>query len=353
MAGGVDLQKKAVKDNAKKSKILSAVANCFMADGFEGTSIRQIMNEAGAEVGLFYYYFKSKDDIYSAFIESLFIDYKIKIIGMTEKAVRSPYTSFIDIFGLFADEAERFRNEFVGKMHESTLRDIRDRSLEISVPYIKQIIEVLIGYGAKPLISTEELAIIMTYGIGNLFLRDKESRLAGTDTESMKTTALLFGLDLDYVSLTLPRTPTAEEAEKITALAELCSENFADYNAERMARLIKKRMSSGEIFVIAHKNNIAGFIMFSKKNKMIDHIAVSPDYRRIGIASRLMVTAMAQFEVGEELSAVTFRQERLMSDGVSRMYKKFGFDNEKNIVVRGKPLVRRTAVVPEKAIITE
>ena len=193
----------------------------------------------------------------------------------------------------------------------------------------------------------------MTYGIGNLFLRDKESRLAGTDTESMKTTALLFGLDLEYVSLTLPRIPCAEEAEKITALAELCSENFADYNAERMARLIKKRMSSGEIFVIAHKNNIAGFIMFSKKNKMIDHIAVSPDYRRIGIASRLMVTAMAQFEVGEELSAVTFRQEHLMSDGVSRMYKKFGFDNEKNIVVRGEPLVRRTAVVPEKAIITE
>ena len=193
----------------------------------------------------------------------------------------------------------------------------------------------------------------MTYGIGNLFLRDKESRLAGTDRESMKTTALLFGLDLDYVSLTLPRIPCAEEAEKITALAELCSENFADYNAERMARLIKKRMSSGEIFVIEHKNNIAGFIMFSKKNKTIDHIAVSPDYRRIGIASRLMVTAMAQFEVGEELSAVTFRQEHPMSDGVSRMYKKFGFDDEKNIVVRGEPLVKRTAVVPEKAIITE
>ena len=45
------MQKKAVKDNAKKSKILSAAANCFMTDGFEGTSIRQIMNEAGAEVG--------------------------------------------------------------------------------------------------------------------------------------------------------------------------------------------------------------------------------------------------------------------------------------------------------------
>lgn len=43
------MQKKAVKDNAKKSKILSAAANCFISDGFEGTSIRKIMNEAGAD----------------------------------------------------------------------------------------------------------------------------------------------------------------------------------------------------------------------------------------------------------------------------------------------------------------
>ena len=80
------MQKKAVKDNAKKSKILSAAANCFMADGFEGTSIRQIMNEAGAEVGLFYYYFKSKDDIYSAFIESLFIDRKSTRLNSSHSA---------------------------------------------------------------------------------------------------------------------------------------------------------------------------------------------------------------------------------------------------------------------------
>lgn len=54
------MQKKAVKDNAKKSKILSAATNCFMEDGFEGTSIRKIMNEAGAEVGLFYYYLNQR-----------------------------------------------------------------------------------------------------------------------------------------------------------------------------------------------------------------------------------------------------------------------------------------------------
>lgn len=347
------MQKRAVKDNARKNLILEAAAKCFISDGFEGTSIRKIMNEANAEVGLFYYYYESKDDIYRAFIESLFTDYKRKITAMTENAVRAPYTSLTGAFGLFTSEAEHFRNDYMGKMHESTLRDIRDRSLEISVPYIKRIIEVLISYGAKPLISTDELVIIMTYGIGNLFLRDKNTRLAGTDTESMKATALLFGLDLDNVSLTLPRIPSEDETDGIFGLAELCKDNFAGYDADKMKKLIKKKAGNGEIYVISHNGNTAGFVMFTKKNKTLDYIAVSPEYRNAGIASRLMVTAMAQFEIGDELSIITFRQEHFKSEAARRLYEKFGFGNEKNIVVKGKPLARITAVIPDKAIVAE
>lgn len=347
------MQKKAVKDNARKNDILKAASKCFIADGFEGASIRKIMDTAGAEVGLFYYYYKSKDDIYRAFIESLFTDYKEKITAMTENAVRAPYTSLTDAFGLFTYEAEYFRNNYMGKMHESTLRDIRDRSLEISVPYMKRIIEVLISYGAKPLINTDELAIIMTYGIGNLFLRDGKNRLAGTDTESMKAIALMFGLDIKNASLTLPRIPCADDIDKIIELSELCKEYFAGYDSERMKKLVRKKASAGEMYIISHNNNVAGFVIFSKKNKTLDYIAVSPDYRHSGIASRLMVTAMAQFDVGDELSIITFRKEQPLSDGARHLYKKFGFGNEKNIIVQGIPLAKITAVIPKKAIINK
>ena len=337
------MQKKAVKDNARKNDILKAASKCFITDGFEGTSIRRIMDEAGAEVGLFYYYFKSKDDIYGAFIESLFTDYKQKITAMTQNAVRAPYTALTDAFGLFTAEADRFRTEYMEKMRESTL----------SVPYIKHIIEVLISYGAKPLISTDELAIIMTYGIGNLFLRDEKSWLAGTHSESMKVTALMFGLDLENVSLTLPRLPCEGETDSIAALAEYCRDCFADYDSERMKRLIKKKIQLREIYIISHKDKTVGFVIFSKKNKTLDYIAVSPDYRNAGIASRLMVTAMAQFDIGDELSIVTFRDDPPQSDGAKRLYGKFGFGNPKNIVVQGVPLTKITAIIPDKALTTE
>ena len=93
------MQKKAVKDNARKNIILKAASKRFISDGFEGTSIRSIMEEASAEVGLFYYYFKSKDDIYSAFIEDLFAGYKQRIAALTENTVRAPYTALTGVFG--------------------------------------------------------------------------------------------------------------------------------------------------------------------------------------------------------------------------------------------------------------
>lgn len=45
---GVTMQKKAVKDNARKNIILKAASKRFISDGFEGTSIRSIMEEASA-----------------------------------------------------------------------------------------------------------------------------------------------------------------------------------------------------------------------------------------------------------------------------------------------------------------
>lgn len=93
--------------------------------------------------------------------------------------------------------------------------------------------------------------------------------------------------------------------------------------------------------------------MFSKKNKTLDYIAVHPDYRNIGIASRLIVTAMAQYDIGDELSLVTFGDDRPQSDGAKRLYNKFGFTNFKNITVQGVPLTKITAVIPEKALVTE
>ena len=56
-------------DGGKREEIVTAAARLFMTGGFDGTSVREIMNEAGGEAGLFYYYFRNKDEGFDSVLD--------------------------------------------------------------------------------------------------------------------------------------------------------------------------------------------------------------------------------------------------------------------------------------------
>ena len=57
------MQKSAQKQQTR-DRILNAAEELFAQRGYEGVSVRQIMSQAGADVSLAYYHFKSKKDLF-------------------------------------------------------------------------------------------------------------------------------------------------------------------------------------------------------------------------------------------------------------------------------------------------
>ncbi|PYI51612.1 TetR family transcriptional regulator [Paenibacillus flagellatus] len=55
-----------------KMKILQAAKKLFAKQGFEGTSVRQICEEAGANVALVSYHFGGKDNVFAALFANFF-----------------------------------------------------------------------------------------------------------------------------------------------------------------------------------------------------------------------------------------------------------------------------------------
>ena len=51
---------------ATRERILDAAESLFARSGFDGVTVRQIMSEAGADVALAYYHFKSKRDLFDS-----------------------------------------------------------------------------------------------------------------------------------------------------------------------------------------------------------------------------------------------------------------------------------------------
>jgi len=67
-----------------RARILEAAVRQFSENGLAGARTEQIAEEAGVNKALLYYYFKSKDDLYSAALESVFEDVRSSSVAVLE-----------------------------------------------------------------------------------------------------------------------------------------------------------------------------------------------------------------------------------------------------------------------------
>lgn len=64
-----NLKKNSKKPEVRKKELIDVAAALFAEKGYEAVSVRDILDVVGGAPGMFYYYFKSKQDIYIAAME--------------------------------------------------------------------------------------------------------------------------------------------------------------------------------------------------------------------------------------------------------------------------------------------
>lgn len=63
------LKKNSKKPEVRRQELIDIASRLFTEKGYEAVSVRDILDEADGAPGMFYYYFKSKQDIYIAAME--------------------------------------------------------------------------------------------------------------------------------------------------------------------------------------------------------------------------------------------------------------------------------------------
>lgn len=111
----------------RKIEILQAALELFIANGYEATSVGDIVNKVGVAKGLFYYYFASKEELYRAAMEyyidefsivlqQIILDRSIPLMMRTQKVM-------LTMVQLFSESEKPLMND----LHKAERMDLHNR----------------------------------------------------------------------------------------------------------------------------------------------------------------------------------------------------------------------------------
>ncbi len=140
------MARRAVLEGGKRDEIIAAATEIFLANGFEGTSVRMVLEKVGGEVGMFYHYFKSKDELFDTVVDRFFTGYSQKFGQMTRNSdsVESFVTNFLS---LFEESMEQYR-KLEGNMHWTIRHAMHERTVLSLIPVVEENLDRL-GYAGK------------------------------------------------------------------------------------------------------------------------------------------------------------------------------------------------------------
>ena len=177
------MRKTSEKGDAMREDIVQAALALFLEKGYEGTSIRMIQSKVGREVGLFYYYFASKEAVLEAAIERFFASYEqtMQCIVRREEEPEKILTEYIDYI---AQTACEFRQRYRLQLHWSMLSAIREYMLKIMRRDISEILQRYLREGivSQPQLGLETTADLLAFGVGGSILyQENDSYTAQRD----------------------------------------------------------------------------------------------------------------------------------------------------------------------------
>jgi AcrR family transcriptional regulator len=174
------MARKPVLEGGKRDELISAALRLFMEKGYENTTVRMILNEVNGEVGMFYHYFKSKDELFEAAVRLYFRRYSKRFGKIVTDESLSLSEQLENIFRLFKTTSEAYlQMNRHGGLHWTVELALREKTLDELEPYIAIILQnaVKAGIIQQPDVPVNELAAFLVHGIAGIVHREPVEKI--------------------------------------------------------------------------------------------------------------------------------------------------------------------------------
>lgn len=89
---------------------------------------------------------------------------------------------------------------------------------------------------------------------------------------------------------------------------------------------VLKFISRRQALCVKDNKEVVGVLLFSRNKNMICCLAVSPEHRKRGIASALLIKALSELDRNKDITVSTFRDNDYKGIAPRALYKGFGFE---------------------------
>lgn len=130
---------------------------------------------------------------------------------------------------------------------------------------------------------------------------------------------------------------TKDDESQILSMMELVKDDFAGYKEKEFLEAVCNAINNDEAVMEEKDGVIVGLLMCSKKEKELSFLAVHPEYRKNGVAKRLIEKMTEWFIVGDIISVVTFQEGDPKGIPARACYHSCGFIDDEKLTVFDYP----------------
>lgn len=130
---------------------------------------------------------------------------------------------------------------------------------------------------------------------------------------------------------------TKDDESQILSMMELVKDDFAGYKEKEFLEAVCNAINNDEAVMEEKDGVIVGLLMCSKKEKELSFLAVHPEYRKNGVAKRLIEKMTEWFIVGDIISVVTFQEGDPKGIPARACYHCCGFIDDEKLTVFDYP----------------
>lgn len=141
--------------DVRKKEIVDLARDLFSKEGYKKVSIKEIISntDSSGSPGMFYYYFKSKADIYNAVINQM-VDEQISrrqsLLNVSEKNNEDPKETVSKLLDLIQTDAGDFKKLNLQKVDKDLLDEVSKRLIKAEQEMVEKLINRLLNNHLLP-----------------------------------------------------------------------------------------------------------------------------------------------------------------------------------------------------------